>query len=309
MTIFDDLALLRAFVGIVESGSISAGARRLKIPQPTLSRYLRTMEDRCGTALLRRDTHQMSLTETGHRLLADARTILDLTDEADRRLRADQTTLSGHLRIFATIDGGQSYVTQLITKFLQSNTRVTAELAFTNRPLRLIQEGCDVAIVAGQLTDENVVARPAGSIVQYLAASPVLGKSRPNAKTPADLHSWPWIELSGYQFREQNRITFLGPNRIERTLSIAPIFTSEGVTSIREAVLGGLGVALLPDWLIRDDIRSGRLVRILPHWRVEDLPLHVAYAAQRVLPVRVRSFADFAVAHLSKLLRPEGGKE
>jgi DNA-binding transcriptional LysR family regulator len=76
MTAFDDLSLLRAFIGIVECGSISAGARRLKISQPTLSRYLRVLEERCGGALLRRDTHRMSLTQTGQRFLADAQTML-----------------------------------------------------------------------------------------------------------------------------------------------------------------------------------------------------------------------------------------
>jgi DNA-binding transcriptional LysR family regulator len=227
-----------------------------------------------------------------------------LPEEAEHRLRVDQTTLNGHLRIFATIDSGQSIVTRLITKFLQINARVTAELAFTNRPLQLIREGCDVAIVAGRLTDENVVARPAGSIGQYLAASPALVQSRPGAKSPANLHSWPWIELSGYQFREAKKITLFGPNRVEQVLSIAPTLTSEGVTSIREAVLAGLGIALLPDWLIRDDIRSGRLVRVLPNWCAKDLPMHVVYAAQRVLPVRVRSFVDFAVDYLTQVLRP-----
>src|SRR6201984_760298 len=118
MTTFDDLELLRAFVGIVESGSISAAARRLKIPQPTLSRYLRTLEERCGGLLLQRDTHRMSLTETGHRLLADARAILDLAVEAEHRLNSDQSSLRGSPRIFATIDSGQSYGTRLVTKFL-----------------------------------------------------------------------------------------------------------------------------------------------------------------------------------------------
>src|ERR1700747_3799482 len=106
MTTFDDLELLRAFVCIVESGSISAAARRLKIPQPTLSRYLRTLEERCGALLLQRDTHRMSLTETGHRLLADARAILDLAAEVELRLNAGKFTLSGTLRIYATIDWG-----------------------------------------------------------------------------------------------------------------------------------------------------------------------------------------------------------
>ena len=133
MTAFDDLALLRAFVCIVECGSISAGARRLKIPQPTLSRYLRVLEEHSGSALLRRDTHAMSLTPTGQRLLKDAQTMLAHAEEATQRLHEDQTTLSGHLRLFATMDLGQSIVTRLVSSFLRINPKVTAELALTNR--------------------------------------------------------------------------------------------------------------------------------------------------------------------------------
>jgi DNA-binding transcriptional LysR family regulator len=108
MATFDDLSLLRAFVAIVESGSISAAARRSKIPQPTLSRYLRALEEEAGAALLQRDTHRMNLTPTGHRLLADAREMLAHAEAAEQRLREDQTTLSGHLRLFSSIDSGSS---------------------------------------------------------------------------------------------------------------------------------------------------------------------------------------------------------
>ena len=121
MRAFEDLTLLRAFVCIVECGSISAGARRLRISQPTLSRQLRTLEELCGTVLLRRDTHRMSMTETGRRLLADATAMLAHAEEADRRLREDHTTLSGHLRLFATMDLGTWIVTPLVSQFLQAN--------------------------------------------------------------------------------------------------------------------------------------------------------------------------------------------
>src|SRR3954463_11298650 len=114
---FENLALLRAYVSIVECGSISAGARQLRISQPTLSRQLRTLEELCGTALLRRDTHRMSVTEKGRRVLADAQAILAHAEEADRRLQEDHTTLSGHLRLFATFDLGQWIVTPLISQF------------------------------------------------------------------------------------------------------------------------------------------------------------------------------------------------
>ena len=173
MTAFDDLSLLRAFVCIVDCGSISAGTRHLKIPQPTLSRYLRVLEEHCGTALLRRDTHRMNLTQTGQRLLEDARTMLAHAEAADQRLREDQTMLSGHLRYI---------VTRLVSSFLQSNSKVTAELSVSNRPLYMIQEGCDVGILPGKITDESVIAQPAGKITLYLAASPSLIESRPAVK-------------------------------------------------------------------------------------------------------------------------------
>src|SRR6476620_11294087 len=124
MTAFEDLSLLRAFVCIVECGRISAGARRMRVSQPTLSRQLRTLEERCGAALLRRDTHGMCVTETGKRLLVDAQAMLTHAEEADRRLREDQTTLSGHLRLFAALDCGQFVVTRLVSRFLQDNPQV-----------------------------------------------------------------------------------------------------------------------------------------------------------------------------------------
>ena len=299
MRAFEDLTLLRAFVCIVECGSISAGARRLRISQPTLSRQLRTLEELCDTALLRRDTHRMSVTETGQRLLADAKAILAHAEEADCRLHEDHTTLSGHLRLFATFDLGQWIVTPLVSQFLQKNPKVTATLALNNRPLQMIQEGCDVGILPGKITDESVIARPAGSITLHLVASSVLVKRRPPVKTLADLKSWPWIGLAGLQFWSHKEITLFDRDGKEQTLHISPVLISEGVTSIREAVRDGLGVSLLPDWLIKDELDSGELVQILPKWKAKDVPIHVVYASQRVLPTRVSTFTDFAVRYLS----------
>jgi molybdenum-dependent DNA-binding transcriptional regulator ModE len=103
MTPFDDLELLRVLLRIVESGSISAAARSLKIPQPSLSRHLRTLESRAGARLLQRDTHHLHLTGAGQRLLDSARNLLALADEATDRLREGHATLQGHLRLFSTI--------------------------------------------------------------------------------------------------------------------------------------------------------------------------------------------------------------
>ena len=299
MGAFEDLALLRAFVAIVECGSISAGARRLRVSQPGLSRQLRALEENCGTVLLRRDTHRMNVTEAGQRLLDDAKSILAQAEEADRRLREGHTTLSGHLRIFATVDLGQSIVTRLVSQFLLDHPKVTATLALTNRPLHMIQEGCDVGILPGKITDESVIARPSGTIALQLAASPLLSKSRPAPKEPKDLQFWPWISLDGSQFWSARELT-LHRDGAEQTLRLSPIFLSEGVTSVREAVRMGLWIAVLPNWLIEDDLRTGALVPVLPQWKPRDVLVHVVYAGQRVLPARVSAFIDFAVRYLMR---------
>src|SRR5438552_9672511 len=207
MRAFEDLTLLRAFVCIVECGSISAGARRLWISQPTLSRQLRTLEELCGTVLLRRDTHRMSMTETGRRLLSDATAMLAHAEEAERRLGEDHTTMSGHLRLFATMDLGTWSVTPLVSQFLQANPKVTATLALNNRPLQMIEEGCDVGVLPGKITDESAIARPAGMIALCLVASPALIKRQRMVKEFADLKSWPWVSISGSQFWSAKEIT------------------------------------------------------------------------------------------------------
>jgi len=303
MRAFEDLTLLRAFVSIVECGSISAGARRLRISQPSLSRQLLTLEELCGTALLRRDTHRMSVTETGQRLLADAKAMLAQAEAADRRLREDCTTLSGNLRLFATVDTGQWVVTPIVSRFLQENPKMTATLSLTNRPMYMIQEGCDVGILPGKIADESVIARPVGAISLHLVASPKLVKSRPVVKKPVDLKSWPWVSAMGSQFWSSKEITLLDRNGAKQTIPISPVLIAEGVTSVREAVRTGLGVALLPDWLVEEALESGDLVRVSPKWKARDMPIHVVYGGQRVLPIRVSAFIDFAVRHLGAFLK------
>ena len=117
-------------------------------------------------------------------------------------------------------------------------------------------------------TDESVVARPAGFIHLQLAAAPGLIKRLPPARSLADLKSWPWISLSGRHFWDTSQISLQRPDGTEQSLRISPVLLSEGVTSVREAVKDGLGIAVLPKWLIRDEPETGELVPILPRWRL-----------------------------------------
>lgn len=299
---FTDLMLLRGFVSIVESGSISAAARRLHLTQSTLSRQLQSLEDQCGTVLLRRDTHRMNLTDTGHRLLVDARALLALAEESEQRLRNDQSAVQGNIRIFSTIDFGQSVVSRMIASFIQMHPAITAELAYSNRPMHMIEEGCDAGIIAGNLTDDTVVARSLGQIRRYPVAAPAFLGERKSPKTPADIQRWPWLSLSNTQFGGAKSVELYSAQG-EQSLEITPVMISEGVTSLREAIRMGLGVAVLPEWLVQDDMVSGRLIRVLPKWQAKGLPAHAVYPAQRRLPLRVRTFIEFAVNYMRAVLK------
>src|ERR1700677_4901894 len=304
MTMFTDLGLLKGFVTIAESGSISAAARKLRVTQSWLSRQLRALEDQCGTTLLRRDTHRMSLTDTGHRVLADAKAILDMTEEAEQRLRNDQATVQGNIRIFSTIDFGQSVVSRLIASFIQAHPAVTIDLAYSNRPLHMIEEGCDAGIIAGNLTDDSVIARSLGKIKRYPVAAPSFLENRKTPKKPTDIRDWPWLTLANAQFGGPKTVELYSGQNEER-FEVQPVMVSEGVTSMREAARMGLGIAVLPEWLIEEDIVSGRLVRVLPKWPARELPAHIVYPVQRRLPLRVRAFVDFAANYMTTVLKPE----
>jgi DNA-binding transcriptional LysR family regulator len=158
----------------------------------------------------------------------------------------------------------------------------------------------------GSITDESVVARPAGKVVRYLAAAPELIKTHSAVKEPADLKSWPWLALAGAQFGGSEKVTLSAPKRADQTFRIAPVLVSEGVTSLREAARAGLGISVLADWLAREDPVSGRLVRVLPQWNAPEFPVHVIRPAQRSLPARVRAFVDFAVTYMTTEMHANG---
>lgn len=126
-----------------------------------------------------------------------------------------------------------------------------------------------------------------------------LVKSRPAVKKLADLASWSWISLAGSQFWRAKEIALFDPTGRERRQRISPVLISEGAASVREAAKAGLGVALLPDWLIENELGSRELVQVLPRSKARDLPIHVVYAGQRVVPTRVSAFIDFALRYLS----------
>ena len=298
MTGLEDLRLLRTFVRIAESGSISAAARVLNTPQPTVSRQLRQLERTSGVVLLRRDTHAMRLTAAGERLLADARELVSLAEVAGERLREEREGARGHLRIVAVLDSGMWIVPRMLAGFRKQFPNITAELHLTNRPSRFIEEGFDCGIIVGPLTDPSVAARRAGEIHRVLAAAPALLREHGAPTKPSELKQLPWMGILQPHFYARDRVT-LRRGREQRVVQLSPVLVMDSVTALREAAIAGAGMSVLPLWLIGSALARGELVPVLPGWIIPPVAVHVVFPSGK-LPGRVRALVDYATVELPR---------
>lgn len=297
----EDLQRLQAFVRIVECGSISAAARTLNTSQPTLSRQLRQLERSVGLPLLRRDTRTLNPTDAGRQLFEDAREILSLAEQASQRLHEEKESPRGHLRVVAVVDFGQWIVSRLLALFQQSYPRITAELHLINRPCKFVEEGFDCGVMVGRITDTTVTARPVAEFQRLLVAAPQLLKANGDPRKPADLKRLPWLGVLQPHFYLRDQVT-LSRGREHQTVKLPPALLLDSVTALREAAIAGAGMTIQPEWLVGNLLNGRELTRVLPGWELSPIDLNVVYPASRHLPGRVRTFVEFAVAHLPRLL-------
>jgi DNA-binding transcriptional LysR family regulator len=300
MRALDDLKLLRTFVRIAESGSISAAARALSIPQPTVSRHLRQLEQGTGVVLIRRDTRALSLTAAGLRLLEDGRDLLSRALAATERISDSPPGGRTHLRILSVVDSGQWIVPRLLASFREQHPEITAELHLLNRPSKFIQEGFDCGVLVGDIPDRSVAVRRIGQIKRALVASPSLLARYGVPRMPAHLARLPWMGILQPHFNSRDQLDLV-QGRKQQSIRFAPVLIMDSVTALREAAIAGAGIALQPEWLIGAALKEGRLVRVLPSWRPRPVELSVVFPTGR-LPAGLRAFIDYASTHLPRLL-------
>ncbi len=299
MTQFNDLQQIREFVQIADSGSISGAARVLGIAQPTLSRHLAALEAQAGSALLRRDTHTMSLTEAGHILLADARELLALVDRMGSRLQGERGRLRGSLRIVSVVDVGQWIVSRVLSRFRKLHPGVTAELHLINRPTKFIKEGFDCGIIIGVPTDRRLSVKKIAELPRRLMAAPSLLRAHPMPRHPDDLAGLPWLGVLQPHFYSRDRLELQRAGEVVR-LKLPPVLLLDTVTALREAAIEGAGFTMLPDWMVGRDLAAGRLVQLLPDWSLFPVDLQIVHSAHGPLPQRVSRLLAFLEAEIPR---------
>ncbi|BAQ73238.1 LysR family transcriptional regulator [Pseudomonas sp. Os17] len=286
---------VQTFLAVVDFGSYTRAAQYLGISKAMASLHVKTLEQALASTLLVRTTRQVTLTETGEDLYHEFKGIVANIDTAFDNVLHGRNRVSGKLRISSTAEYAETFVLPILPLFTARYPEVRLSYHFNSSLNDLVAEKLDLVIRLGHLADSGFKGRKLADYAIALVASPALLQGR-ELQRIEDLSALPWIGNSN--LAGPPGWTFSHPRRGEVEVKVSPGHESNSATAIRALALAGLGLAVLPEWMVLDDLGSGRLVRVLPQYGLAPQPVHVLFPNSAHLPRKSRVFIDFLAEHL-----------
>jgi DNA-binding transcriptional LysR family regulator len=296
---------LEAFVAIAESGSVTAASIALGTTQATLSRQLAALEKHLGCRLLHRSTRAISLTQDGETYLQHARRMLELKREGESALQERGGGLRGRLRVACSNGFGRKLLIPALRDWQKEHPQLSMELMLSDQLSQLIEDRVDVAFRMGSLKDSNLIARPIGITRRMVVASPDYIRRHGRIKTPEDLQRHQCLIFTGTE--RPGVWEFNGPTgkvsvRVQGSLALST------VDALQDAVLAGLGVAVMPAWFWTRELLDGQVVRLLPDYRLADHTIQAVTTARQNAVSKVRLFVDFVEERLKEVSGMKAGE-
>lgn len=287
------------FARVVEAGSFSAAARAAGHSPSAVSRQIGLLEDRLGVRLLNRTKHGLSLTEEGRAFHERCLEVAARISDAESFVASMSDRPQGVLRVVSTVAFAKAQLMGVLAGFLERYADVRLALELTDRPVDLAAEGIDVAIrFTEQIDDPSVIARKLASNRRVICAAPGYVERFGAPATPSDLAHHNCLRLSTVS--RWNDWHLDDPETGDR-IGLTGNFEANSADGIYHAVLAGIGIARLSSYLVGDDIRAGRLVRLLPDYADNGSDIFAIYPEKRNLAPKVRAFIDHLADHFGPL--------
>ena len=286
----DRLAAMEAFVVVVDTGSFSAAARRLNVGQPAVSKTVAQLEERLGVKLLVRTTRGLTATEAGLNYYERARRSIEEADEAELAARGAGSGLTGRLRICGAVTFASIHLMPRLPEFLTRHPELEMEVVLDDRNIDLVQEGIDVALRMGQLSDSSLTAKRIASGRHVVVGTPAYFARTGEPTAPDDLaaHQAVIYDQGGggrdWTFQRDDAeiaVTLKGRLRVS---------AAEGV---RAAVLADAGIAVASEWMFSPEIAEGTVKVILQDWELPRIGLWAVFPAGRIATTKARTFTEF----------------
>lgn len=290
----DRLTGMQVFVRVVDSGGFAQAARDLGLSRAMVSKHVQALEDRLGARLLNRTTRRISLTEVGAAFYDRCAQLLPEIEEAERAASAAQSRPQGNLRLNAPMSFGFLHLARAIADYAVTCPEVTIEITLNDRIVDLVEEGYDLALRIGRLTDSSLIARRLAPCRLAVCASPGYLRRRGTPRHPADLADHDCLLYSLAARPDVWR--FVGDDSTgggEVAVTVQGRFQANNGDVMRVLALEGQGIVCQPTFLIGEDLKAGRLVPLLPGYAPLEMGIHAVYPHSRHIPAKVRSFVDF----------------
>lgn len=287
---------MRVFLKVAETESFGRAAAALDLSNAVITRYVSLLETHLNTRLLNRTTRSVSLTEAGRSYAEGCRAVIEQIDAIEASVANSSVDPSGTLKIVASASFSLLGLTPMLCEFRDRYPNVKLRLTLLHRPVDLVAEGFDVGIVVPHLVNSGMlINRPLLKVGAVLVASREYLSQRGTPAHPAALvtHEFlaPSAEIHGSTW------SFIGPSGAVESVVLDPAYTVNSSHMLRQAAVSGIGIAVLPETYVTQDIQAGALVRLLPDYTLKDADKEVSivYPGRRHVSAKTRSFVDFAL--------------
>jgi DNA-binding transcriptional LysR family regulator len=290
----DQFRQMQAFVAVVQAGSFVQAAQRLDTSKAVVSRLVLELEAALNTRLLNRTTRRLALTDAGSEYVERCRQILEDVNDANAAISAGTGVVSGRLKINAPLTFGNLHLAPLWGEFLKLHPQVELDITLADRVVDLVDEGYDMAVRIALLASSSLVSRALAHDEVLLCASPAYLRSAPPITTLDDVAQH---NVMAYSLWSGGDVwTLTDAQGQSHSVGTHPRLRANSGDTCRAAALADQGLIFQPGFLVGNDVRAGRLVRVLPDLHGPTLGLHAVYPTRKHLPGKVRAMVDF-LAH------------
>ncbi len=288
----DDLQRLATFALVAEAGGFAAAARQMGVSRAAVSHQIATLEARYETRLLHRTTRKVVVTDAGAALLEEVRSLPHLAERARQVLAGASSRPTGVLSVSAPFGLAEYFLAERLAAFLDENPAVQARVRFDDTVVNLIEDGVDVAIRAGRLTDSALTCRKLHTLDLVMVASVGYVAAEGMPLQPGELPEHQWI---GYTpLGDPQRLVLTQGTEQTRVQLSGRVASNHGPFLLQLALRGG-GITLLPRFQVAPQLAEGSLVEVLPSWKPPQGGIYAVFQASAHIPAKVRAFVD----HLS----------
>jgi len=268
---------LRIYIAVIHAGNFTAAAEQLMLSKQYVSRRMAALEASLGVRLLIRNTRKLSVTDAGLLFAQHAQRILDEIQEAELAVSEQQQALRGTFRINLPMSFGMSHLSPLIAEFLSHHPALQFQIELADRYVDVIGEGVDMAIRIGTLADFTLIARPLGELKRVICCSPDYLKRAGTPQHPDELLQHACLRYG----REGQNGWELQVNGKAKWLAVQGPMVSNNGEVLRDAALAGLGLVLLPAFIVESALQRGELVTVLDGCQPPPLSLNAVYPQHR----------------------------